>query len=377
MKINSLDNMGIIPRPTYAVIDMERFGYNIDIARKLSKSDIIAVVKADAYGHGAKILAKYAYEEKNVKHFAVATMIEGIELRKVLSSMDTKIVVLGYVSDSFVKEALQSSLTLPVFDYRYAEIISKAAKELGIEAHVAVEIDTGMNRLGFSHEIQLSELLKKYKNLHVDFAISHLATSDCDNSYAHIQTERFDKFLEINKDYTFATSFLNSSGIANFENRWTFTRPGLFLYGYESTNVLKDLEPVMSLWSEIAHVKFLKKGESVGYGRTFFAHKDMIIGVIPIGYADGYRRSFSNKGYVLAGSKKCKVIGNVCMDMTMIDVTELGENCIGQKVQIMGDNITVSQLGQWADTINYEILCGISDRVPRVYKYKEGHFEIF
>ncbi len=106
MKINSLDNMGIIPRPTYAVIDMKRFGSNIDIARNLSKSDIIAVVKADAYGHGAKVLAKYAYEEKNIRNFAVATMIEGIELRKVLSSKDTKIVVLGYVSDSFVKEAL-------------------------------------------------------------------------------------------------------------------------------------------------------------------------------------------------------------------------------------------------------------------------------
>ena len=376
MKINSLDNMGIIPRPTYAVIDMKRFGSNIDIARNLSKSDIIAVVKADAYGHGAKVLAKYAYEEKNIRNFAVATMIEGIELRKVLSSKDTKIVVLGYVSDSFVKEALQASLTLPVFDYRYAEIISKAAKELDIEAHVALEIDTGMSRLGFSYEIQLLELLKQYKNIHVDFAISHLATSDCDNSYAHIQTERFDKFLEINKGYTFATSFLNSSGIANFENRWTFTRPGLFLYGYESTNVIKDLQPVMSLWSEIAHVKFLKKGESVGYGRTFFAPKDMIIGVIPIGYADGYRRSFSNKGYVLAGNIKCHVIGNVCMDMTMIDVTELGKNCIGQKVQIMGDDITASTLSRWADTIEYEILCGISDRVPRVYKYEEGYFEI-
>ena len=269
MKINSLDNMGIIPRPTYAVIDMERFGHNIDIARNLSKSDIIAVVKADAYGHGAKNLARYAYEEKNVKNFAVATMIEGIELRKVLSSKDIKIVVLGYVSDSFVKEALESSLTLPVFDYRYAEIISKAAKELGIEAHVALEIDTGMSRLGFSYEMQLSELLKQYKNIHVDFVISHLATSDCDNSYAHIQTERFDKFLEINKDYIFATSFLNSSGIANFENRWTFTRPGLFLYGYESTNVLKDLQPVMSLWSEIAHVKFLKKIISCSKERNF------------------------------------------------------------------------------------------------------------
>lgn len=377
MKINSLDKLNVIPRPTYAVIDLERFHSNIELARSLSKSDIIAVVKADAYGHGAKILAKYAFQEMNVTHFAVATMIEGIELRKVLPDNNVKIIVLGYVSDSFVKEALEASLTLPVFDERYASIISNAAKDLGIKAHVALEIDTGMSRLGFSYDYKIETLLKTYNNIVIDYAISHLATSDSDNSFAHIQTERFDKFLEINKDYSFATSFLNSSGIANFENRWTYTRPGLFLYGYESTNVLKDLKPVMSLWSEIAHVKFLKKGQSVGYGRTFVAPKDMLIGVIPIGYADGYVRSLSNKGYVFVDNIKCNVVGNICMDMTMIDITQIGENCIGKKVEIMGDNISASMLGELAGTIDYEILCGISDRVPRLYKHKEGYFEIF
>lgn len=377
MRINSLDNLNVIPRPTYTVIDLERFASNIELARSLSKSDIIAVVKADAYGHGAKILAKYAYEEMNVTHFAVATMIEGIELRKVLPDTKIKIIVLGYVSDSFVKEALEASLTLPVFDERYASIISNAANDLGIKAHVALEIDTGMSRLGFSYDYNIELLLKKFNNIVIDYAISHLATSDSDNSFAHIQTERFDKFLEINKDYTFATSFLNSSGIANFENRWTYTRPGLFLYGYESTNVLKELKPVMSLWSEIAHVKCLKKGQSVGYGRTFVAPKDMIIGVIPIGYADGYVRALSNKGYVFIDNIKCRVVGNICMDMTMIDITHLGEDCIGKKVEIMGDNISATLLGDLAGTIDYEILCGISDRVPRLYKHKEGYFEIF
>lgn len=377
MIVNSIDNINMIPRPTYAVIDLERFLSNIELARNLSKSDIIAVVKADAYGHGAKVLAQYAYNELNVTHFAVATMIEGIELRKTLPDTNVKIIVLGYVSDSFVKEALEASLTLPVFDERYAGVISHIAHELGITAHVAFEVDTGMSRLGFSHEFELSNILNKYSNLHVDYAISHLATSDSDNSYAHIQTERFDKFLEINKNYVFATSFLNSSGIANFENRWTYTRPGLFLYGYESTNVLKDLKPVMSLWSEIAHVKFLRKGQSVGYGRTFIAPKDMIIGVIPIGYADGYVRSLSNKGYVFIDSVKCSVVGNICMDMTMVDITSIGENCIGKKVEIIGDNIPANVLGSLAGTIDYEILCGVSDRVPRLYKHREGYFEIF
>lgn len=364
-----------ITRPTYALIDLNRFGSNIDEARRLSKSDIIAVLKADAYGHGAARLAEYAYKEKNVTHFAVATMMEGLELRKHLPHKDAIIIVLGYVTDSFVKEAIEASLTLPVFDGRYAGIISDIAGKTGVKAKAALEIDTGMSRLGFCHELKLADFFKSYKNIQVDFSISHLATSDSDNGYAYIQTERFDKFLEINKDYVFDTSFLNSSGIAAFENRWNWTRPGIFLYGYESGEFAKDLLPVMSLWSEIAHVKYLKKGESVGYGRTFFADKDMIIGVVPIGYADGYRRSFSNKGYMLANGVKCHVVGNVCMDMTMLDVTELGENCIGTPLQIMGDDITASTLGEWADTINYEILCGISDRVPRIYKNSEGRFE--
>ncbi len=375
MKINNLDKYNI-PRPTYALIDMERFGDNIDTARALSKSDIIAVVKADAYGHGAIVLAKYAYNEKNVTNFAVATMAEGLELRKNIGN-NINIIVLGYVSETYIKEALTARLTLPVFDERYAEIISKYASKLNMEAHVVLEIDTGMSRLGFGYELNLHDFLNKYNNIYIDFAISHLATSDCDNSYAHIQTEKFDKFLEINKNFSFSTSFLNSSGIANYENRWTYTRPGLFLYGYESTNVIQQLKPVMSIWSEVAHVKYLKKGQSVGYGRTFIAPKDMFIGVIPIGYADGYRRSFSNKGYVLIDNIKCQVVGNVCMDMTMIDVTKLGKDCIGKKVEIMSDNITAAQLGIMAETIDYEILCGISDRVPRIYKYKEGHFEIF
>lgn len=377
MVLNSDNIKKFIPRPTYAIIDLERFGNNIKVSRKLSNSDIIAVVKADAYGHGAIKLATYAYNKLNVKHFAVATMIEALDLRKALPNPDVVIVVLGYVSDTFVEEAIKAGITLPVFDNRYAEVLNNASEKLNMKTKVAMEIDTGMSRLGFSCDLSLKEFLSKYKNLHIDFAISHLATSDSDNSYAHEQTEKFDKFIEINKDYYFHTSFLNSSGIVNYENRWTYTRPGIILYGYEATNVLKDLKPVMRVYSEITHVKFLKKGESVGYGRTFYAEKDMLIGVVPIGYADGYRRSFSNKGYMLAGDIKCPVVGNVCMDMTMIDVTELGENCIGTKLEVMGDNINATTLGSWANTIDYEILCGISDRIPRIYRDEEGKFEIF
>ncbi|MBQ3033746.1 MAG: alanine racemase [Deferribacterales bacterium] len=354
-------------RPTYALIDVERFGKNIDTARQLSKSDIIAVVKADAYGHGAETLAQYAYQKKNVRNFAVATMTEGLNLRKFIPS-DANIIVLGYITESFIKEAIKAELTLPVFDHSYAESISAIAQKTGQKVKVALEIDTGMSRLGFSYDLNLVDFLSRYVYMDITNVISHLATSDSDNNYAHEQTERFDKFLEINKGFTFATSFLNSSGIASYENRWTYTRPGIMLYGYESSGILKgQLAPVMSVWSEVAHVKRIRKGDTVGYGRTFKADKDMIIGVVPIGYADGYLRAFSNKAYMVADHLKCPVVGSVCMDMTMIDVTPLGMDCKGQKVQILGDDVTADMWAEWGNTINYEALCGISYRIPRVY----------
>ena len=354
-------------RPTYAVIDKDRFGRNIDLARHLAGSDIIAVVKADAYGHGARELAEYAYREKKIRTFAVATMTEGIELRQSVPS-DADIIVFGYVSESFIKEAIAAGLTLPIFDEGYAASVSEAARKMGVKAKVALEIDTGMSRLGFSYDLNLVDLLSKYVYIDIVHVMSHLATSDSDNGYAYEQTNRFDRFLEINKGFCFSTSFLNSSGIASYENRWTYARPGIMLYGYESSGALNGkLYPVMSLWSEIAHVKKIKKGDTVGYGRTYKADKDAIIGVVPIGYADGYLRAFSNKAYMMAGNIKCPVVGNVCMDMTMIDVTPLGENCKGCKIQILGDDITADLWGEWGNTITYEALCGISYRVPRVY----------
>ncbi len=354
-------------RPTYAIVDKERFGRNIDLARRLSGSDIIAVVKADAYGHGARELAEYAYREKRVRNFAVATMTEGLVLRQSVPS-DADIIVLGYVTESFIKEAIEAGLTLSVFDEGYAKSVSGVAGSMGVKAKVALEIDTGMSRLGFSYDLNLVDFLSRYVYMDITNVISHLATSDSDNGYAYEQTKRFDRFLEINKGFCFAASFLNSSGIASYENRWTYTRPGLMLYGYESSGALEGkLEPVMSLWSEIAHVKKIKKGDTVGYGRTYRADKDTVIGVVPIGYADGYLRAFSNRAHMMAGDIKCPVIGSVCMDMTMIDVTPLGENCKGRRIQVLGDDISADLWGKWGNTINYEALCGISYRVPRIY----------
>ena len=175
-------------------------------------------------------------------------------------------------------------------------------------------------------------------------------------------------FIERNREHNFTTSFLNSSGIANYENKWNFTRPGIAMYGYESTDTLKGIKPIMSIKSIIVHSKTVKKGESVSYGRTFVADRDMVIGIVPIGYADGYPTSLSNKGYMFIDGIKCPIVGVVCMDMTMIDLTDVKcDTIIGRSVEVMGSNITANMLAEITGKISYEILTGISYRIPRVY----------
>ena len=362
---------GSYHRPTYAEIDLNKLSNNIVVAKDSSKSDIIAMVKADAYGHGAREISIHAYKSSNVKHFAVATMTEGIELKDIFdynNIKDINIYILGYITDKYIKEAIEQGLILTVFDDEFAKQVSDIAGSIGSRVKVALKIDTGMNRLGFNSELLLVDFLKAYPNIDVVHALSHLATSGSDIDFVNEQTKLFDMFIDRNREYSFTTSFLNSSGIANYENKWGFTRPGIAMYGYESTDKMIGIEPVMSIKSIIVHSKIVKKGESVSYGRTFIADRDMVIGIVPIGYADGYPTSLSNKGYMFVDGIKCSIVGVVCMDMTMIDLSDIkGATMIGRSVEIMGSNITASMLAKIAGTISYEILTGISYRIPRVY----------
>ncbi len=361
---------GSYHRPTYAEIDLGKLSNNIMIAKASSKSDIIAMVKADAYGHGACMISLHAYKFSQVKHFAVATMTEGLELKDHFNSNnieDVNIYVLGYITDMYIKEAIESGLVLTIFDDDFAKKVSDIAKSIGLKVKVALKVDTGMSRLGFSPDMLLSDFLVKYPNIDVAHVLSHLATSGSDIDFVNKQTKLFNIFIERNSAHNFTTSFLNSSGITNYENTWDFTRPGIAMYGYESTNMLAGIEQVMSIKSIVVHSKVVKKGESVSYGRTFIADKDMVIGIVPIGYADGYPTSLSNKGFMFIDGIKCPIIGVVCMDMTMIDLTDIEGIKVGRSVEVMGDNITANMLASLADTISYEILTGISYRIPRVY----------
>jgi len=352
-------------RPTYAEINLANFIDNIAIAKQLSHSDIIAVVKADAYGHGAKELSLYAYEHAGIDAFAVATMTEALNLRESFKDHKVDIYILGYITEKYISEAINADLILPIFDYDYAKVVSDIAISMNSTARVVLEIDTGMNRLGFKPDILLKKFLSTYSNLNIVHIFSHLATYE--PIFVAKQTDLFDRLLERNSDYQFTTSFLNSSGIVSHENRWNLTRPGIMLYGYNSTGSIKNLKPVMSIISTITHIKHLKQGDAVGYNRTFIASKDMTIGVVPLGYADGYPLSLSNNAYMLIDDIKCNVVGTICMDMTMIDISSVDGDLIGRKVIVMNDKISASMLAEWSNSISYEILTGISYRIPRVY----------
>lgn len=358
-------------RPTYAKVDLERLGSNIALARKLSGSDIMAVVKADAYGHGIKETATYAYKKQKVKTFAVATATEGFFLRKIIKDRSVNIIVLGYVDRLLFDDIFENGLTLNIFDDGIAKEFHNYLKSKKLTSPVSLKIDTGMGRLGFSPELKLDSFRKKYPRFEIVHIMSHFAVSDTDQEYTDRQEERFRTFLS-STTCDFDTSLYNSSAIALRKGSYSHVRPGIFMYGYVNGAEQVPVKPVMSVISKIVHVQKLKKGESVSYGRRFIADKPCTVAVVPIGYADGYRRELSNKAEMMVNGVRCPVVGTVCMDMTMIDVSTLGENVYCSEVEVMGDNITVTELAKLLNTIEYEILCGISTRIPRYYPPAKG-----
>jgi len=348
-------------RPTYAEIDLLAFGHNLEVAKELSGGDVIAVVKANAYGHGDFELSKYVYDNHGQRLFAVATIQEGVTLRGRLGD-DCTIFILGYVDELHFKDVVENDLILTIFDYEMAE---RYDSFLSSSAKVSIKVDTGMNRLGFDTSLKISDFSENFPRLDVVHVMSHLSSADSDVDYTNEQIRSFKEFIDKNEIDCY-TSLFNSAGICGYENFFTFARPGIMLYGYIYGENDVKLKKVMRIFSKIAQVKKVKKGEAVSYNRRFFAEKDMTIGVIPMGYADGYPRCFTNISHMYVDGVRCPVLGTVCMDMTMIDLT--GVDLKGElKVEVMGDNVDAAQWAEWAETISYEVLCGISSRIPRIY----------
>jgi alanine racemase len=373
-------------RPTWAEVDLDALAGNFQIVRTHvgPTVKVMAVLKANAYGHGA-VECAHRLAQEGADWFGVATPEEGIELR--LAGITQPILCLGGFWDGQEGACIQHRLVPVVYRLEMIDNLNRAALAAGVVADVHVKIDTGMGRLGARFD-QLSEFaptLKSFKNIRVDGLMTHLAAADdhaCE-SLTNSQVQRFEVASEIFRDLGFAPEhkhLSNSAGI--FDQplaRGTMVRPGGVLYGLwrdvldPSQSHDLHFQPVMSLRSRISLLKWVPVGETIGYGCSFEASRPTLVATLPIGYHDGYMRGLSNRGRVIVRGEYASVIGRVSMDLTLIDVTNVKEVEVGDVVTLMGHpdgtqlSLPAEQLAKVAGTLSYELTCGISERVPRLY----------
>ena len=368
-------------RPVWAEIDLDAIKYNIDsIKRRVDTKELIAVVKADAYGHGALDVSKTLVENGATK-LAVAVITEAMELRH--GNINTPIMILGYTPLEFAADLINYDIEQTIFDLEYATKLSEIALNLGKKAKVHVALDTGMGRIGFLiNDNSLNEILKisSLKGLEVVGIFTHFATADeSDKNYSNKQYKKFTDFNEklISKGVNIPLKHVSNSGaIIDMPNTYLDgVRAGIVLYGYyPSEDVLKqnlDLKKAISIKTQVAHVKILDKNEYVSYGRKFKTERKSIIATLPIGYADGYSRALTGKAKVIINGKFAPVVGTICMDQCMIDVTDIGDVHVGDEVIVLGNDkdlkFDADDMAKAMGTINYEVLCMIKQRIPRVY----------
>lgn len=368
-------------RPTWAEIDLNNLEHNMKEIAKLCKGkEIIAVLKADAYGHGALDVATTLIKGGATK-LGVAVITEALELRD--SGIDTPIVILGYTPLSFAKELIINDIEQTVYTYECAAELSKEAQSLNKTVKIHVAVDTGMGRLGFlptEQGLDEIEALSKLPNVDIEAIFTHFATADeADKSYTLKQMEKFNWFcdtLEKRGVNVGKKHIANSAAIIDMPDAYfDGVRPGILLYGYypsyEVNREKLDLKRVLTLKANISYVKTLPKGEYISYGRRFHTERDSVIATIPIGYADGYSRQMLNKAKVIINGKLAPVVGSICMDQCMIDVTDIGQVKEGDEVILLGEENGVKfdaeDMAEIIGTISYEVICMISKRVPRVY----------
>ncbi len=375
--------MQSLGRPTRAEIDLDALGHNYANIKKMAQDQkILAVVKANAYGHGAVEVSK-KLECLGADMFGVAILQEGIELRN--ADISKPILLLNGIFPGEADDVLKYDLTPVVYGENIVQELSEAAKKAGKTVPVHVKIDTGMKRLGiFISEIEgFFERLKLIENIKVEGILSHFATADSkDRGFMDEQSRIFSEAVDKVKSMGFSPDYIhiaNSAAIISdlLPDCLNMVRPGIMMYGSYPSIWFRDkidLKPVMTLKSGIIQIKKVKKGESVSYARKFMADRDTVIGVVPAGYADGYPRHLSNVGEVIVRGNKARIAGLVCMDLIMIDVTDIPGVTEGDEVILWGGQrdmeIPADELARKAGTISYELFCRVSGRVPRVYKHR-------
>lgn len=359
-------------RPTWAEIDLAAFERNVDaVAGGLPASTrLIALLKANAYGHGAVALARRCSPDK-VAMIGVALLEEALQLRE--AGISLPVLVLGPLSERQVRTALENDITLGVPGPESLAVVAEVAKEREIAIHL--KLDSGMGRMGIV-ETELPdvvELLRATPRLRVDAIYTHFANAgDPADPFTEYQLARFNTLVETLREADITAPMhhvANSAATVRGIIPGDFVRVGLSLYGAEPLDVNSPrLEPVMRWRTAIARLKELPPGYAIGYGATFVTKRPSVIATLPVGYADGYSRRFSNRGEVIVRGRRAPVVGRVSMDLVTVDVTDVAGAAVGDEVVLLGDGITPEELAVKLDTISYEVFCNVSARVPRVYR---------
>ncbi|HHW45371.1 MAG TPA: alanine racemase [Clostridiales bacterium] len=372
---------------TWVEIDLDAIRHNFNIVKsKVQSSKIMAVLKANAYGHGAKVLAR-VYDELSCDWFAVSNIEEAIELRKL--GIKRPILILGYTPTSEAKTLAEFDISQSVFCAEYAKALQDCAKKADVKVKVHIKADTGMGRIGFncrSEEaiVRSAEEIAEcaaMDNFIFEGLFTHFATADKDGDpdgeFTAIQYERYRKTIDLLKQKGITPELChccNSAGLMlHSDMHDDMVRPGIILYGLEPSPELKlgCFKPAMTFKTTVSMVKQLDIMDTVSYGCTYRADRQIIAATLPVGYADGYPRQLSNRGRVLINGKYAPVIGRVCMDQMVVDVTGIEGVAPGTQAVLfgkMGDkDLPVEEIARLCNTINYEIVCNISRRVPRVY----------
>ena len=365
----------------YATVDLDAIRQNMEAMKaNIAKGTMICgVVKSDGYGHGSVPVAKAV--EDLVWGYAVAAVEEGWVLRD--HHITKPILVLGYVPEEEFESLVEQEIRYTVSEWKEVEILSKIAQKLGKNAYVHIKMDTGMGRIGLRSAEEILTLAQKIENLPnivTEGIFTHMATADmADKTKAKEQIRMFKEMLQLlenNGIYIPIRHCSNSAGIIDLkEANIDMVRAGIALYGlYPSAEVNKEnvcLTPALELKSIVSYLKTVPKGSPIGYGATFVTQKETKVATVSIGYGDGYPRALSNKGYALVRGKKAPIIGRICMDQFMMDVSDIPEIQQGDTVTLIGkdqnEQITVEELAELAGTFNYEFVCDLGKRIPRVY----------
>ena len=357
---------------TFAAVDLDAIAHNFEAICEKANVPVMVILKANGYGHGAIEIARLL--ENYADFFGVSSVSEALELHS--AGFTTPILILGHTQPEAFPTVVEHGFRVTIFSLEDAKALSQEACKQGKAARFHFAVDTGMSRLGFQpteEAADICQVICRLPGIFPEGLFSHFATADSEDlTKTHAQAEKFRTFDEMLKERGLEIPIRhldNSAGIQNFGAHYEMVRAGIILYGLEPSHHvdITGLKPALSWYSRVAFVKTLEPGREIGYGGTYTTTAPTRVATIPVGYADGYRRSLSNKFYVLIKDQKAPILGRVCMDQLMVDVTDISGVEIGDKVTLLGEAITAEEMGEAAGSFNYETVCAIGKRVPRYY----------